>query len=548
MTTHNLCQPALAEVAALAASHGWAEVSEFTAAIPAPGDRGVEILAAADTDPGPLTAWIQGPGGTHQDGDQEGGPACVVSSAGLEPVADRPARALAPNRVLVALRCGQLLTSDAVAAAAAVLARPAGTYRVVLTGAEELESAADLATVERGLWRVLLAPDGAEWHGQDITALGCLLWSGADPADAVRDRVATDVAALREWIAGPVAAGPELDRDRAASALSLAMAALDQAGAEAGQSSAEPADGADRALRARRMADLAAQVRGLHERLLSRLDSDAEVTESQVLASLEVLEQDLVSATAYGRDLPPEQAQRRADLWVAETEQAVVQRYLNSAEQARHLLGRGDWELVNQVAPPPGGDRYPDVLLVAVKPSPTAVLPAGVLAAGAVPAAAGAAIASGWDLPGRLGTVSPRVLVTAGVGAVALGVARVPLPAAASVGLLAVVAGSLYESRHRADHERERADGTGRQPFATAGPLIKEALRSQAKAIKDAVKEQFTTLEDALDKVADQARQAALTPPAGTSAGSDGQLRSRLAALRDQIVLGQEPPDRSGPW
>jgi hypothetical protein len=62
----------LAEVAALAADHGWAGVAEFTGAVPEPGDHGVTILAAAGADPYPLAAWIRELGRASEDGDGRG--------------------------------------------------------------------------------------------------------------------------------------------------------------------------------------------------------------------------------------------------------------------------------------------------------------------------------------------------------------------------------------------------------------------------------------------------------------------------------------------
>jgi hypothetical protein len=518
-----------AEVAALATSHGWTETSEFTQAVPEPGDRGVAILATAGTDPDQLIAWITEP---------------VAASSGLEPVAEHPAGALAPNRVLIALRCGHLLTSGTVAAASMVLARPAGTYRIVLTGAEDLESAADLATVERGLWRVLLAPDGAEWRGQDIAAHGCLLWSDADTADSVRDRVATDVTALHAWLTGPVTADPELDRDRAAFAVSLAMDELHR-GPDAGGAQ-QTADRAALALEARRLTDVSAQVHGLHDRLLSRLDSDAETTERQVLASLRVLEQDLAGPASARRDSDPDHARRSVGLWAAETEQVVVQRYLSSAEQARHLLERGDWDLVNRVAPHPRGHRYPAVLTEPIAPSSAAVLPAGAIPAD-IPAAS-AATGSGWNLPSGLGSVSPGVLVTAGIGAAALGILGTPLLPLAGAAVLGVVGGSLYE-KHRADEQHKRAQRTAGATvsgtFANAESAIKRALHEHASGVRAAVDAEFTTLQKALGKVAEGARQAAATAEADTADGPGDQLRTRLATLREQLARGQETTVRS---
>lgn len=529
MTTTPSPAAILAEVAALAASHGWARADEFTRSVPAPGDRGVAIMAPEGAGLSQLIASITEP---------------VASLSELEPLADDPARALAANRALLVLRCGQLLTSGTVAAASAVLARPAGSYRIVLTGAEDLESDADLSTVERGLWRVLLAPDGAEWHGQDIAAHGCLLWSDADTADPLRDRVGADVAALGGWLAGPLTADQELDRERAAYAVSLALDELN-AGTEA-DAGQPAADQAALALEARRLADLAAQVHGLHTRLLGRLHSDAETTERQVLASLQVLEQDLARPPAARRAVGPDAARRRVELWVAETEQLIVQRYLSSSDEARHLLERGEWALVNQLAPHPGGDRYPGVLTEPIAPRSTVVLPAGAIPTDDVPALV--ATAPGWNLPGGLGNVNPGVLITAGVGAAALGVLGTPLLPLAGAAVLGVVGGTLYE-RHRADEQRRRAQqaagAAAPGSFAGAEQVITRALQQHAATVRAAVEAEFTALEETLDRIAESARDAAAAPDARTDTGPGDPLRARLTTLLEQLALDRGTTQRS---
>jgi hypothetical protein len=529
----------LAEVAALAADHGWAAVTEFAAAVPAPDSRDVAILAAEGTVPGPLAALAAVQAGAVGGGQESPADGSMATSAAvLEPLATQPWLALPPNRVLVVLRCGQLLAADTAAAAAAVLQRPAGTYRIALTGAEDLESAADLATVERGLWRVLLAPDGAAWHGQDISAHGCLLWSDRDVAAPITGRVARDVASLRQWLAGPAAVPPDLDRDRAACAVSLATSALDEQ--QQAAAAAAPAT-ATATADARRLADLASQVRGLHDRLLVRLTADAETTERQVLASLQVLEQDLVAAGPAGRTLPPDHARRAVEQWAAETEQVVVQRYRSGADQARHLLDRVDWDLVNRVAPHPGGHRYPRVLVAPIAPSASGTLPPGAIAAGDAATAAGPETGSAPDRGSVLGGVSPGALVTAGVGAAALGLLGLPLLPVAGAAALAVVGGSLYESRHRGDEERKRAQQLARATvpgaIANAVSLTRGALSDQASAVGAAVDAEFTTLERSLDQCAARARQDASGPEADACADG-GQLRPRLAALLSQLAAG----------
>jgi hypothetical protein len=531
-------QTVLAEVAALAAGHGWAAVTEFTDAVPAPGSRDVAILAAEGTDPGPLAAWAARRASETDGPDSDADGPRATPLAALEPLAERPWLALPPTRVLVVLRCGQLLTADTAAAAAAVLERPAGTYRIALTGAEDLGSAADLATVERGLWRVLLAPDGAEWHGQDISAHGCLLWSDQDVAAPLTERVTRDTTDLRRWLAGPAPVPPDLDRDRAACAVSLALSSLDER--QQAATVAEPVTAAATA-NTRRLTDLAAEARGLHARLLARLAADAETTERQVLASLQVLEQDLVAAGPAGRTLAPDQARRAVEQWAAETELVVVRRYRSGADQARELLDRVDWDLVNQVAPHPGGHRYPAALVAPIAPSAGGALPAGAVPPGDVAAAAGPGTSPARDLGSVLGGVSPGALVTAGVGAAALGLLGLPLLPVAGAAALGIAGGSLYERRHRADEERKRAQQVAQATvpgaIANAAALTQAALRDHAASVGAAVDAEFTTLEQSLEAAADRARQAARPQAAGAFA-SGGELRPRLAALLSQLAEG----------
>ena len=505
MGTGDTAGAVLDEVAALAADHGWPEVTEFTSAVPEHDARDIAILAAEGADPGPLAAWIR-----EQGGDGEGGTGPGTSCAPIEPLTAQPWRALPPNRVVVALRCGHLLTADTVDAASTVTARSAGTYRVVLTGAENVRSAEDLAMIERGLWQVLLAPDGAEWHGQDLAARGCLLWSDKDAAGPVRDRVARDVAALREWVTGPVSVPAELDRDRMARAMSLAMDAL-------GEPSSAAAGMAAGALDARRLADLAAEVRGLRTTLLSRLDSDAATTERQVLASLETLGSNLAS----GRELTADHAARSVQQWAAETEHLIGQRSARTREDARHLLERADWDLVNRVAPHPDGTRYPDAILDELVPQ-AAGLPAGALPADSRISARSGADPAQDRVPG-LGSVNGGVLVTAGVGAVVLGLLGLPLVPVAGAAALGVIGGSVYEARHRADEARRRAQ----QSAAQLGLFNRERLRCNSGG---------NILES--DRRSGSSRGCPL--PLRERAGAESHWARRIGGLRSNSFFSRE--------
>ena len=180
-----LARTVLAEVADLAVSHDLPLVTEFTRSLAPAGDRTIAIAATPETDPEPLAAWIRG---LAQQAS--------ILPGGLDS-SRRPALALPPNRLVVALRCGQLLMPETVQAAAAIAQRPATTYMIVLTGAEDIHTLEDLDAVERGIWRVLLGNPGEEWRGQDLLGRNCLLWSGEIPDDRLTAQITTDMEKLR---------------------------------------------------------------------------------------------------------------------------------------------------------------------------------------------------------------------------------------------------------------------------------------------------------------------------------------------------------------
>ena len=508
----------LAEVADLAASNDWPLVSAFTRSLAPAGDRTIAIAAAPETDPEPLAGWIHGLAEKAS-----------ILPGGLDSVATDPALALPPNRLVVALRCGQLLMPETVEAAAAIAQRPATTYMIVLTGAEDIHTPEDLDAVERGIWRVLLSNPDEEWRGQDLSARNCVLWSGEIPDDRLTARITRDVAKLREWVAGDVAVPDALAHDRALCAVWLATSAA--------ESAARAAVPRAPAVEAARIADLAAEVRGLHARLLSRMKADAGIAERQVTASLASLEQDLVYAMSPGRQLPTGFVKQAVYQWEQETARMLRERRKAADEQAGELLDRVDWRLVNEVAPHPAGDGYPKAILWHLMPQ-AANLPTenwrNVIGAGPGRAA------PDWASALRLG--SGGVLVGAGVGAAALVFLGMPLLPVAGVAAVGALGGSLYE-RRRAEEERRTAQQAARREIEAAAEdamaSASKALAEQAEAVRVAVDNEFTRLEEALDA---KARAAGQPAPGSSGPGASGQSRpdeqltARLRGLRDRLA------------
>jgi len=224
----------LAGIRALAAERHWAPVSAFLDTLAPLGDRAILIAAAPGVDPVPLVAWLSSADlGAH----------CQLAS--LTQLAEDPGLGLASNRVVLVLKCDDLLMPSSVAGARAVLARPYRSYAVLLIGVDVIDTRADLAVVERGIWQALLGPEGEDWAGQDLSARGCLMWAdpagpvGGDMADRagqaqdgldpavhgfLAERVARDRALALDWLLAEVRLLPGLQRARAAHALGLAHA------------------------------------------------------------------------------------------------------------------------------------------------------------------------------------------------------------------------------------------------------------------------------------------------------------------------------------
>lgn len=514
-------QTVLTEVSVLAAGQSWSPVTEFLGALPASTGRGILVAAGPGVDPGPLAAWIVA---------QDDRASCEVTD--LERLQENPGLTLAANRVVVALQCGELLMPGTVSAAAAVRQRPSGTFAIVLTGAEVIESPEELEMVERAIWRVLIGPEGVDWAGQDLAAHHCLMWSGAEAGVTMSERLVRDHALLREWLAGEVRAPGDLARARAAYALDLTAELASQEKAE------PPADagvGPDQIWRLRE------DVIGLHRRLLRRLADDTGAIERQLTASLAMLEQDLLhdvegyldqhqkelSDPAALRQLATDFIARGVDRWRVQMEDTIRDGTWLSRRDSEQLFDGVDWDLVNEWAPR-GGGGYPQAILNKLQ----AARPARWVAGGPGPGAPTARDAGDRDwVPAVRSAVYSGTLAAATLAV--LGVALVPVAAAAVVGL---VGGSLIESRQEGAQARRRARAYARAAISSAITTVtatgRDQLRETAQASRLAVDGEFTAVEEQLHEAALHVRSAAGDAPVSEG---DSALNIRLAALRARL-------------
>jgi hypothetical protein len=506
-------------------------VRAFLHALPPGADRGVLLLAAAGVDTGRLRTWLA-----------EQAPTTPVRAESLEELAADAGPALAANRVLVVLRCGKLLLPDTVAAAATVLDRPAGSYAVLVVGAEDIHDAADLDLVRRGLWRVLLGEPGERWAGQDLPGHGALLWSAgpaAELAEPARDQVTGDCDRLAGWLAAVPDTDPAASTGTAAAlaatrlrhALDLAERELaERAPTRRGRRTDQPDPAA-----------LRTAVADLRTRLLRRLDADLTGLELRVTASLQMLEQDLAAGVGThlaGHSAASSPDALRASLlgylsagvraWRAEVLDLVLDRVRRTGEESAGLLDAVDWRAVNAVlgTEPPG---YPTLVVRRL------ALPAPV----ALP---GLDRLAGPPAPGRTGAAWVPTLRRAAYGGVAtaaglvvLGPLVLPVVAA---GALAGAGGALADIRLTDGRARQAALSYARAAISATMEefqrAVREATRRATEPLRQALRAEFTVLDTAL--------AAAGGPADGTMhpAEPDDADAAALARLRAELSTAPE--------
>ena len=510
----------LADAAALAARRDVPEVGAFVAGLPPADDRSVVLLAAEEVDAKPLAQWF----GAHD-------PAAHLEVGALDLTALDPGTTLRWNRAVGVLECGRLLDPDAVHAATALLARPAGSSVLVAVGAEMLTSADDLDLVRRGLWQVLFAEPGAAWSGQDLGEYGCLVWSERPAAQLVDPDVAAlvarDVDRLARWAAGDPASAP-LARRHAEHAVELLGRGL--ARPRAAVPDARPA----RDLRRQRDA-----VTTLRDRLLSRLDATADTVELQVSASLQACEQGMLAGIGphlgrlrlgalSGAALRDEVAAYLRDelrTWHDDAVRLVDDRLRRDAAEADDLLDTVDWDVVNGAV---DGGGYPRRLSDRLAPQPgEGVARPGPLSGPAAPTVGG------------LLTPALRSLAYGGVAAAtslaAIGPFWLPVTA---VGAAVAAGGSLVDHRVSTTHARTGAERWAKAAISATVTDLARDVRQSLRAARDPVRRSVTA---AFSELLTALSAAGHAPTAEPRPDDDGD-HAAVATLRAALAQDGPPP------
>jgi hypothetical protein len=496
----------LADAVAAAGEHQWHRLRDFAASLPDDGDPAVLLLASGDADPGPLARWLS-----------LVAPSAAVRTEPLEALIGDPALALRANRVIAAFRCGELLTPETAESGAMVVQRPAGSHIVVMPGAELIRSDEDLALVQRSMWRLLLSQDGDEWAGQNLAEHRLVLWSDAEVAEFLAERVTSDMKLLEEWLRTEVEVSDDLRAARLAYALDLAEVP-----------SGRPADladpDADPAITARRLAEALSAVAKGRRRVLGGFDADVLTAELEITASLTMLEQDLlngvpafvgrrcedVADAAAARTVLRQYADEGLRRWLGSAAASLRAQSDRINDNLHELVDGMEWHVINRTGVP-----YSPMSFTAVKLD--VVLGTGETLEPEIRA-------------GSKGELSPspaNIVVGGAIGASAGAV--LGAGAGVAAGLLAGAAGGVAVNRYLTDRKVEQITRQARKFVTSRIANVRDNALTQFRL---AAKEQREAVSTAFDDLvlALEAEPSAPEPDAG--AGPLAKLRERLRLAR----------------
>ena len=425
-------------------------------------------------------------------------PAASTRAVALEPLRHDPTLTLSADRMIAVFPCGSVPDTDALeAVAAAVFARPTGSYAIVLVADERLASAGDLEAVERFAWRLLVAEPKADWDGQRLADHGIFLWGTPAEGGFLTQRLQSDRVALTRWLAAPIAS--DLDCYRIGSILALATAEVGQCIPPEDLATESPPFALQETLIE------------LRRQLLARATADTAALEKTLLVGLHTLRRDLCDnlrthlarpGVPRGAGAPlltvPEviESYVAAGLrdWQRNADAAVVDWCRTTEVEWRSCMERIDWDTVNRHAAGAGQRAdYPEAFFhqlarwcnASAGASERPLDQASVSAAGPHPSGGGTpflgAVLAGGVLPALafLAGAGPIVAITAGVGG--------------------ATAAHLYERQARSNRRLQECEELGRETIRAtvdrAEHTVREEVAARRARVRQALQEEFDTLE-----------------------------------------------------
>jgi hypothetical protein len=510
----------LTDLRSLAEQRGWSPVAGLAGDLLAEkAGSAVLVAAAAEVETAAFERWLAA-----------NLPGARVTAVRLEDLAEDPAPALKAEKCIALFECGRLVEAGEVEAiAGAFFGRPAGSYAIVLAGAELIDDEEELDLVQKGVWRLLVPGPKPDWGKQDLLEHHCYLWSAGEPHAFLRLRVQRDVQSLGEWLRAPLADADGLAREGALYALDLADEQLRRGEREGHE--APP-------VHQQRIVEALETLSELRRRLVRRLDADAASIERQLTASLQTLEQDLLHdlrphlqgvhrhSSFQADDLRQALTRFISDgvgRWQEGAQELIVARSGEIVAEVESLLTGMDWAVVNELAPAEGKEPYPRALLDGLTSSPEfQSLNGGFLGetAGADPET--------MNIPAMMRAALAGTVVLA-MGGLLLGPAGF-----VAAGVTAVISAALLDRKVRHERSLREAEAYGRSAVRGVVRQSIATVREQTWQAVKPLRERLVTELKGLEGTLEQALDAARRPVDAPSAGNPD--RELLAGLRSRAV------------
>lgn len=273
------------------------------------------------------------------------------------------------QKLVFVFECGKLVDAETYQMLKDVLfVRPVGTYAIVLTKAEKIQSEQDLDAVER-IARGAFISDSFELRTREkLSRNNVFLWGNAGSTGFLSERLGQDQTALLAWV--KQAESESLWKFQAGVVIEAALATYNREVNAKNEKESKDVILARGAL---------ADVSGLKDRFLHGFDGDAERLENYLTVSLGTLENELqrkiqdylnqpqVNRLAVAEKRVDEIIQSGVRQWSRDLEADLRKRQEGMFRETKELFEDVNWQQINQLLDiSTGGEQYPGKLLEAL--------------------------------------------------------------------------------------------------------------------------------------------------------------------------------------